>query len=149
MAKEAWRVTKQRILAECHKIVFGELKELSHTGFTCECADGKTRKVFPALHSYIADTPEHHKLACVLNWPAGCYCCKMPRSLAERTLDDLTRQGAWPLRTVPELEELQRQADSAGARAAAAKPDDPQARLRAATKFCDPHGIRWGPTVLR
>jgi hypothetical protein len=149
MAKEAWRVTKQRILAQCHEIVFGQLKKLSHTGFTCECADGQTRKVFPALHSYIADTPEHHKLACVLNWPAGCYCCEMPRAHAARSLDDLACGGAWPFRTVAELEELQRQADRAGDAAAARSPDDPQARLRAATKFCDGRGIRWGPTVLR
>ena len=149
LAKEAWRVTKQRILAQCHEIVFGQLKKLSHTGFTCECADGQTRKVFPALHSYIADTPEHHKLACVLNWPAGCYCCDMPRAQAARSLDDLTRGGAWPFRTVAELEELQRQADRAGDTAAARSPNDPQARLRAATKFCDDRGIRWGPTVLR
>lgn len=149
LAKEAWRVTKQRILAQCHEIVFGQLKKLSHTGFTCECADGHTRKVFPALHSYIADTPEHHKLACVLNWPAACYCCDMPRAHAERSLDDLTRGGAWPFRTVAELEELQRQADRAGDTAAARSPNDPQARLRAATKFCDERGIRWGPTVLR
>lgn len=142
-------MTKQRILAQCHDIVFRGLKKASFTGFTCECADGKTRKVFPALHSYIADTPEHHKLACVLNWPAGCYCCKMPRAAADRTLGDLTRGGVWALRTTAELEELQRQADAAGDAAARRNPGDPQARLKAATKFCDDKGIRWGPTVLR
>ena len=137
------------MLAQCHEIVFGKLKQLSHSGFTCECADGQTRKVFPALHSYIADTPEHAKLACVLNWPAGCYACNCPRSQAARNLDDLTRCGAWAYRTIAELEEIQRQANAAADAAAAASPGDPQARLKAATKFCDDKGVRWGPTVIR
>lgn len=147
LGKEAWRVTKQRILAQCHEIVFGQLKALSHTGFSCSCADGTTRKIFPALHTYIGDTPEHAKLACVLNWPASCYCCQCPRG--KRTLEDLTRRGAWAYRTVAELESLQRQADAAAAAAAAKFPADSLAGLRAASKFCDTHGIRWGPTVLR
>lgn len=147
MAQEAWRVAKQRVLHTCHHLVFKDLKALSFTGFFCTCADGVRRKIFPALHSYIADTPEHTKLACVMGWPAACYCCKMPRG--DHTLDDLVRGRAWEFRTTAEVEDLQAQADAAGGAAARQNPADGLARLRAATKFCDSHGIRWGPTVLR
>jgi len=159
IGKDAWRATKQRIIAQCHDLILGDLRKDSFTGFDCVCADGQTRKVFPAIHSYIADTPEHHKLAGVMNWPAACYCCNMPRT-GERPLDDLVRPDKWSLRTVKEMEELQKQADAIAAAATAAEiaaaaaarpPREPEAAagLRAAVKFCEQKGIVWGAVLLR
>jgi hypothetical protein len=106
-----------------------------------------TRRLYPALHSYIADTPEHHKLAGVMNWPAACYCCDMPRN-GERTFDDIVRPDMWPFRTVADLVKLQADADAAAASARTAHPGDAQAGLRAAVNFCEKKGIRWGPVLL-
>lgn len=44
-------MTKARMLAQCHELIFGELRAASFTGFECQCADGSTRRVFPAIHS--------------------------------------------------------------------------------------------------
>jgi hypothetical protein len=147
-------VTKARMLAQCHELIFGELRAASFTGFECQCADGSTRRVFPAIHSYVADTPEHHKVAAVMGWPAACYCCAMPRNNdgGQRTLADIVTAGRWPLRTPREAEQLQQEADAVARSAAAAeraaaaaarRAPDPTAALRAAAKFCEARGIRW------
>jgi hypothetical protein len=152
-------------LERCHDLVFGELKRLSHTGFAAECADGVQRTVFPALHSYVSDTPEAHRLAALMNWPAACSCCDMPRDSSGRTLEDIVQPGRWPFRTVAAHDALQDQADAAAAAAEAANhaaaqrwqsgaktsasPEDPAAGLRAAYKFCKARGIIWGRSVFR
>jgi hypothetical protein len=148
LGKEAWRVTKARILHQCHEIVFGELRALSFTGFRCIDAVGQERLVFPAIHSYLGDTPEAHKLASVMGWPAACANCGMPRAAAGRTLDDIVRAGRWPMRTPQQSQDLYDEATEVGNAAAEAHRDDPAARLRAATKFCEERGYRWAPSVL-
>ena len=140
-------MAKQRVIATCHDYILSPLRNASFTGFDCNCADGMTRRLYPALHSYIADTPEHHKLAGVMNWPAACYCCDMPRN-GERTFDDIVRPDMWPFRTVADLVKLQADADAAAASARTAHPGDAQAGLRAAVNFCEKKGIRWGPVLL-
>jgi hypothetical protein len=166
LSKAAWRIAKARVLSRCHALVFGELKRLSSTGFAAECADGVHRTVFPALHSYVADTPEAHKLGALMGWPAACSCCAMPRdSSSDNTLEDIVQPGRWAFRTVAAHDALQDQADAAAKAAEAnnrtavarwqsgaktnASPEDPAAGLRAAYNFCKAHGVIWARTVLR
>lgn len=141
------------------------MKSLSFTGFAAECADGATRNVFPALHSYVSDTPEAQRLACCMGWPAACYCCDMPRHAAGRTLEDITQPGKWAFRTVAGHDALQDEADRVAAEAVAANraavvrweagsrarpsPADAAAGLRAAHKFCEARGAIWARSVLR
>jgi hypothetical protein len=120
LARNAWRITKARLVETCHQIVFGRVKSLSFTGFAADCADGVARTVFPALHSYVSDTPEAHRLACCMGWPAACYCCDMPRESAGRTLEDITQPGKWSFRTVAAHDALQVEADRVAAEAVAA-----------------------------
>jgi hypothetical protein len=125
-------------------------ERLSFCGFRCADAKGEERLVFPAIHSYLSDTPEAHKVASVMNWPAACANCRMPRDAVASggTLDDIVRAGRWAPRTPQQSEHLYAEATKAGDAAGKARPDDPAARLRAATNYCEERGHRWVPSVL-
>jgi hypothetical protein len=142
------------------------MKKLSSTGFVADCADGVQRTVFPALHSYVSDTPEAQRLAACMGWPAACYSCDMPRhGMADRPLDDITQPGKWDFRTIAAHDALQDEADGVAAAAVAANradvhrwqsgsktqpsPADAAAGVRAAHKFCEARGIVWARSVLR
>lgn len=153
------------MLEKCHDIVFREVKQLSSSGFAADCADGVKRTVFPALHSYVSDTPEAQRLAACMGWPAACYSCDMPRHASDRSLDDITQPGKWAFRTVAAHEALQDEADGVAAAALAKNradvllwrsgsktrpsPEDAAAGVRAAHKFCEARGMIWARTVLR
>lgn len=164
IGKEAWRVAKARMLATCHELVFGDVKRASFTGFQAACADGVMRKVFPALHTYVSDTPEAQRLAGAMAWPRACYCCNMQPG-GNFSLDDITQPGNWAFRTVADHDSLQDEADRLAEEAAAANraavrrwesgtkkaasPADATVALRAAIKYCKEHGVIWARTVFR
>lgn len=53
--------------------IFEPLKTASRDGVEMWCADGRLRRVYPILASYIADWPEQNDVACTIR--GGCPIC--------------------------------------------------------------------------
>lgn len=76
LSDEQFKRLKSAALQKCLDVLLLPLKQMSATGLVCTDPSGRLQNIFPAVISYVGDTPEHKDMLCLYHGHQCAFPCE-------------------------------------------------------------------------